>query len=59
VEDWVYIKMTPDTHPMHLHLVTSQVVGRTPFNVAADRAKYGGPHGVPGGIDPTPSRPGR
>ena len=54
VEDWVYINMTPDTHPMHVHLVTFQVVGRTPFNVGAYQAKYGGPNGVPGGIDPTP-----
>ena len=28
VEDWVYINMTGDTHPMHTHLVTFQVVGR-------------------------------
>jgi hypothetical protein len=34
--------------------VTFQVVGRTPFDVAAYQAKYGGPNGVPGGIDPTP-----
>lgn len=46
--------MTGDTHPMHTHLVTHQVVGRTPFNVAAYQARYGGPKGVPGGIDPTP-----
>lgn len=46
--------MTGDTHPMHVHLVTFQVVGRTPFNVAAYQAKYGGPSGVPGGIDPAP-----
>jgi spore coat protein A len=39
---------------MHVHLVTFQVVGRTPFNVGAYQAKYGGPNGVPGGIDPTP-----
>ena len=54
VEDWVYINMTGDTHPMHTHLVTFQVVGRTPFDVNAYQAKYGGPNGVPGGIDPTP-----
>ena len=54
VEDWVYVNMTPDTHPMHVHLVTFQVVGRTPFDVAAYQKKYGGPNGVPGGIDPTP-----
>jgi spore coat protein A, manganese oxidase len=54
VEDWVFINMTPDTHPMHTHLVTFQVVGRTPFDVAAYQAAFGGPDGVPGGKDPTP-----
>jgi spore coat protein A len=54
VEEWSYVNMTEDTHPMHIHLVTFQVVGRTPFNVDAYRAKYGTPEGVPGGIDPTP-----
>jgi spore coat protein A len=54
VEDWVYINMTGDTHPMHSHLVTFQVVGRTPFDAEAYEEAYGGPNGVPGGIDPTP-----
>ena len=54
IEDWVYINMTGDTHPMHTHLVTFQVVGRTPFDVEAYEAAYGTPDGVPGGIDPTP-----
>jgi spore coat protein A len=54
VEDWVYVNMTGDTHPMHMHLVTFQVVGRTPFDAEAYEAAYGGPNGVPGGIDPTP-----
>ena len=54
IEDWVYINMTGDTHPMHTHLVTFQVIGRTPFDVEAYEAAYGGPSGVPGGIDPTP-----
>jgi spore coat protein A len=56
VEDWVYVNLTADTHPMHSHLVTFQVIGRTPFDVEAyDEANEpaaGG--GVPGGIDPTP-----
>jgi spore coat protein A, manganese oxidase len=56
VEDWVYVNLTADTHPMHTHLVTFQVIGRTPFDAAAyDEAhepSSGG--GVPGGIDPTP-----
>jgi spore coat protein A, manganese oxidase len=54
VEDWVYVNLTGDTHPMHTHLVTHQVVGRTPFDAEAYQERYGGPDGVPGGIDPTP-----
>jgi spore coat protein A len=54
VEDWVYVNVTGDTHPIHTHLVTTQVIGRTPFDVEAYQAAYGGPNGVPGGIDPTP-----
>jgi spore coat protein A len=54
VEDWVFINLTGDTHPMHTHLVTFQVVGRTPFDADAYQEAYGGPNGVPGGIDPTP-----
>lgn len=54
VEDWVYINLTADTHPIHTHLVTHQVVGRTPFNVDAYVDAHGEADGVPGGIDPTP-----
>ncbi len=54
IEDWVYINMTEDTHPIHNHLVTFQVIGRTPFDAEAYQEAYGGPNGVPGGIDPTP-----
>jgi spore coat protein A len=54
IEDWVYINMTGDTHPMHIHLVTFQVIGRTPFDAEAYEEAYGGPNGVPGGIDPSP-----
>jgi spore coat protein A len=54
VEDWVYVNLTGDTHPMHTHLVTFEVVGRTPFDAAAYQSAYGGPNGVVGGIDPTP-----
>jgi spore coat protein A len=55
VEDWVYVNMTGDTHPMHTHLVTHQVIGRTPFDVAAYQSAVGsGPSGIPGGTDPTP-----
>jgi spore coat protein A len=54
VEDWVYVNLTGDTHPMHTHLVTVQVIGRTPFDAAAYQAENDGPYGVPGGIDPSP-----
>ncbi len=54
IEDWVYINLTEDTHPIHSHLVTFQVVGRTPFDAEAYQEAYGGLNGVPGGIDPTP-----
>ena len=54
VEDWVYVNMTGDTHPIHHHLVTFQVVGRTPFDVAAYEEDNESTNGVPGGIDPTP-----
>ena len=56
VEDWVYVNLTADTHPMHSHLVTFEVIGRTPFDAEAYDEAYepaaGG--GVPGGIDPGP-----
>jgi spore coat protein A len=54
VEDWVYVNLTADTHPMHMHLVTFQVIGRTPFNVQDYEEANEGPYGVPGGIDPSP-----
>jgi spore coat protein A len=54
VEDWVYVNLTGDTHPLHTHLVTFEVRGRTPFDAAAYEERYEGVHGVPGGIDPSP-----
>ena len=53
-EDWVYVNLTGDTHPMHTHLVTFQVIGRTPFDVDAYVKENSGSNGVPGGIDPAP-----
>ena len=55
VEDWYYVNLTEDTHPMHTHLFMEQVIGRVPFDVAAYTAAAGtGPLGVPGGVDPSP-----
>jgi spore coat protein A len=60
VEDWYYINLTGDTHPMHTHLVPFQVVRRFPFDAEAYETEVGeGPNGgVPGGTDPTPYRTG-
>ena len=33
-EVWKILNLTPDTHPIHLHLVNFQVVQRRPFDVA-------------------------
>jgi len=33
IEDWIIINPTADTHPIHLHLVQFQLVGRRPFDV--------------------------
>ena len=34
VEDWLLVNTTADTHPIHLHLVTFEVIDRRPFDVA-------------------------
>jgi spore coat protein A len=55
VEDWVYVNLTGDTHPMHTHLFTHQVIGRTPFDVDAYLDAFGDTDdNVPGGHDPSP-----
>jgi spore coat protein A, manganese oxidase len=35
VEDWLLVNTTADTHPIHLHLVTFEVIDRRPFDVDA------------------------
>jgi len=39
-ETWQWINLTVDAHPMHPHLVASQVVNRQPFNVDAYTADW-------------------
>jgi spore coat protein A len=51
VEDWYFVNLTPDTHPMHTHLFTFRVMGRYNFDVngfvaASDVAGALGPNGV-------------
>lgn len=47
VEDWYYVNVTGDTHPMHTHLFTFRVIGRYKFDAAAYAAAYPGSKGVP------------
>jgi spore coat protein A len=47
VEDWYYVNLTGDTHPMHTHLFTFKVMGRYNFDAAGYVAAYSGPNGVP------------
>jgi FtsP/CotA-like multicopper oxidase with cupredoxin domain len=64
VQDWYYINLTADTHPMHTHLVSFQVVGRYKLDTVgyqnACKATPGATRTDPasgtliyGGIDPT------
>ena len=34
-EDWYFVDLTPDTHPMHLHLVQFQLISRQDMNTTA------------------------
>jgi spore coat protein A len=59
VEDWLLVNTTADTHPIHLHLVTFEVIDRRPFEVAAYDPKtqaisYTGP-----AVSPAPNENGR
>lgn len=39
-ETWEFVNLTVDTHPMHMHLVSFQIVNRQAFNVLAFRTAY-------------------
>jgi spore coat protein A len=54
VEDWYYINLTGDTHPMHHHLFMSQVVGRVPFDLTRYVADAPSTPFGSRGIDPEP-----
>jgi spore coat protein A, manganese oxidase len=46
VEDWLFINISADTHPIHMHLTNFQVMGRTPLDGTRyardlDRARKG------------------
>jgi spore coat protein A, manganese oxidase len=52
-EDWYYVNLTGDTHPMHLHLVQVQLISRRPFNVGDYQTKWDALN-APGLVHPPP-----
>jgi spore coat protein A, manganese oxidase len=40
VEEWVFVNLTVDAHPMHMHLVAFQVVNRQAFDAAGYTTAY-------------------
>jgi FtsP/CotA-like multicopper oxidase with cupredoxin domain len=55
-EDWSFINLTPDAHPMHMHLVQFQLVQRIPFDAAQYKDDWIGLNGeapLPNNVIPT------
>ena len=42
IEVWEFVNVTPDTHPMHIHLVQFQIMTRIALNVVDDPARQTG-----------------
>jgi spore coat protein A, manganese oxidase len=47
VEDWYFVNVTADTHPMHTHLFSFRVMGRYNLDAKGYVAAFGGANGVP------------
>ena len=58
-EDWLLVNTTADTHPIHLHLVTFEVIDRRPFDVAAYDPADAGDHLHRAGRARAPNENGR
>jgi spore coat protein A len=59
IEDWSFVNISADTHPIHMHLTQFQVMGRTPLDgeayaAALDAARQAGTTLPNNTIDPTP-----
>ena len=59
IEDWFFVNISADTHPIHMHLTHFQVIGRAPLDGAAyaaalDAARQAGTTLPNNTIDPTP-----
>lgn len=46
-EDWIFVNLTPSTHPIHLHLAQFQLVSRQEFMVGAYRNDWIAINGEP------------
>ncbi len=46
VEDWYFVNTTEDTHPMHTHLFSFQVMGRYNYDAEGLKAAFKGVNGV-------------
>jgi spore coat protein A, manganese oxidase len=46
VEDWLFVNHTGDTHPIHLHLVTFEVLDRTPIDGGTSLPRYPNENGL-------------
>ena len=56
-ETWQWINLTVDAHPMHPHLVASQVVNRQAFDVVRVHRRPGMPIWTLDGRRPSPTWP--
>jgi spore coat protein A len=59
IEDWSFVNISADTHPIHMHLTQFQVMGRTPLDgeayaAALDAARQAETTLPNNTIDPTP-----
>ncbi|AGK96647.1 multicopper oxidase family protein [Clostridium pasteurianum] len=52
-EDWEIVNLTPDAHPIHLHLVQSQVVARQTFQAEQYKTDWIAINGTPPFNSPT------
>jgi spore coat protein A len=57
VEVWHFVNTTEDTHPIHLHQVRFQVLGRQAVDAARYRRDWIGGHAPGAGPDPIPALP--
>lgn len=58
-EDWYFVNLTMDAHPIHLHLAQFEILTRQPFDTAAYAEKWTALNGHPPLTHPTRTLPFR